>query len=122
MQNEESPSLAEKPPQSSNGGLRGLSPDWFWTLVIFVGIFAFFSIFANNFFTVRSVLALLVQTSTFAILSIGAALVLIVGGIDFSIGAVITLSGSAVVVFATMGLPIWASMIIAICLGGIVGP
>ncbi|MBN1121125.1 MAG: ABC transporter permease [Anaerolineae bacterium] len=90
-------------------------------LVVFVGVYAFFSIFANNFFTVPSILALLIQTSTFAILSVGAALVLIVGGIDFSLGAVIMLSGSAVVIFATMGIPIWLSMIMAICLGGIVG-
>jgi ribose transport system permease protein len=84
-------------------------------------MFVIFSIFANNFFTVRSVLNLLVQTSTFTILGIGATLVLVVGCIDFSVGAVIALSGTAVVVFAAMGIPIWIAMIAASILGGVVG-
>jgi ribose transport system permease protein len=84
-------------------------------------MFAFFSIFANNFFTVRSVLNLLVQTSTFTILSIGSVLVLIAGGVDFSLGAVVAFSGTAVVVFAVTGLPIWISMVLAVSLGGIIG-
>ncbi len=112
-------------PMATPAQLSGRSPrlplNSLLPLVVFVGVYAFFSIFANNFFTVPSALALLIQTSTFAILSIGAALVLIVGGVDFSLGAVIAFSGTAVVVFATMGLPIWVSIIIAICLGGMIG-
>jgi ribose/xylose/arabinose/galactoside ABC-type transport system permease subunit len=84
-------------------------------------MFAIFSIFANNFFTVRSVLNLLVQTSTFAILGIGAALVLVVGGIDFSLGAVIAFSGTAVLMFARTGMPIWAAMTMACMVCGVVG-
>ncbi len=122
MENEESHPPEERPVQLSNRrNLLGLSLNSLLPLGIFVAMFAFFSIFANNFFTVPSILALLIQTSTFAILSIGAALVLVVGGIDFSLGAVIMLSGSVVVVFATMGIPIWLSMIMATCLGGIIG-
>jgi ribose transport system permease protein len=119
-EDEESHSPVETPAQllsrSPHLPLNSLLP-----LVVFVGVYAFFSIFANNFFTVPSILALLIQTSTFAILSVGAILVLIVGGIDFSLGAVVAFSGTAVVVFAIMGLPIWVSMIIAICLGGMIG-
>jgi ribose transport system permease protein len=88
---------------------------------VFVTMFTIFSIFANNFFTVRGVLNLLVQTSTFTILSIGACLVLVVGCIDFSLGAVIAFSGTAVVVFAAMGIPIWISMLAATILSGIIG-
>jgi ribose transport system permease protein len=84
-------------------------------------MFAIFSIFANNFFTVRGMLNLLVQTSTFTILAIGATLVLVVGCIDFSSGAVIALSGTAVVLFAAMGIPIWISLLAASILGGVVG-
>ena len=74
-----------------NGKSRGLSPDSLLPLAVLVIMFAIFSIFANNYFTVRSVLNLLVQTSTFTILGIGATLVLVVGCIDFSLGAVIAL-------------------------------
>jgi len=93
----------------------------FLALGVFVVIFAIFSIFANNFFTVRGVLNLLVQTSTFTILSIGSLLVLIVGGVDFSLGAVVAFSGTAVVAFAVSGIPIWISMVLAVCMGGIIG-
>jgi ribose transport system permease protein len=99
----------------------GLSSNRFLPLAVLAIVFAVFSIFANNFFTVRSVLNLLIQTSTFTILGIGATLVLVVGDIDFSPGAVIALSGTAVVVFAVMGIPIWISMIAAVILGGAIG-
>jgi len=90
-------------------------------LGIVVVMFAVFSIFAHNFFTIRSVLNLLLQTSTFTIVSIGSALVLIVGCVDFSLGAVVALSGVGVVVAAVMGLPLWLSMIVAVFLGGLAG-
>ncbi len=114
-------SLAEKTvPQLSQIPL-GLSPNRLLPLAVFMIMFVIFSIFANNFFTVRGMLNLLVQMSTFAILGIGATLVLIVGGIDFSVGAVIAVSGTAVVVFAAMGIPIWIAMIAASLLGGLIG-
>jgi ribose transport system permease protein len=46
---------------------------------------------------------------------------LVVGCIDFSPGAVIALSGTAVVVFSGMGIPVWISMIAAVILGGVIG-
>jgi ribose transport system permease protein len=114
-------SLAEKSAPRLNWSSLGLSPNIFLPLAVFVIMFAIFSIFANNFFTVRSVLNLLVQTSTFTILGIGATLVLVVGCIDFSLGAVIAFSGTAVFVFAAMGIPIWIAMIAASILGGVIG-
>ena len=121
IKNEKLDSLAEKVARRLNWSQLRLSSNRLLPLAVFVIIFALFSIFANNFFTIRGVLNLLVQTSTFTILSIGSALVLIVGGVDFSLGAVIALSGTAVVAFAVMGIPIWISMILAVSLGGMVG-
>lgn len=118
IKNENLDSLAEKTAPCSNWRLLSSR---LLLLAVLVVIFALFSIFAHNFFTVRSVLNLLVQTSTFTILGIGATLVLVVGCIDFSLGAVIALSGTAVVVFAAMGIPIWIAMIAASILGGVVG-
>jgi ribose transport system permease protein len=111
---------------------RGKSPRRTWSrpgsysnsivlLLLFAIIFTVFSIFGSNFFSVRSVLELLVQTSTFTLLGIGSALVLVVGCIDFSLGAVIALSGTSVVVFAAMGMPIWISIVAASVLGGGIG-
>ena len=91
------------------------------TLGVLAAQFLIFSIFANGFLTVGGVLNLLVQTSTYAIVSIGSALVLIVGGIDFSLGAVVALSGHAVVWLVVLGAPVWISMIAAASLGGVIG-
>jgi ribose transport system permease protein len=121
MENKTSFPLAEKPAQLLNRSLLKLSQNRLLILGVFVVLFVTFSIFAHNFFTVRSVLNLLVQTSTFSILSIGSTLVLIVGGVDFSLGAVIAFSGTAVVVFSGLGMPIWSSMIAAVGLGGMIG-
>ncbi len=121
IKNEGSEALAEK-----------TAPRWSWSsfgplsnkllpLIIFVIMYVTFSVFANNFFTVRGVLNLLIQTSTFTILGISATLVLIVGCVDFSTGAVIALSGTAFYVFAVMGWPIWVAALAATILGGIVG-
>jgi ribose transport system permease protein len=121
IKNENLDSLAEKTASRLNWSVPGLSSNILLPLVVFVIMFSIFSIFANNFFTIRSVLNLLVQTSIFTILGIGSFLVLVVGCIDFSLGAVIAFSGTAVVVFAAMGIPIWISMIAATILGGVIG-
>jgi ribose transport system permease protein len=121
MENENNTSLAEKSVQRIDRSPFGFSLNSLLTFAVFLIMFAFFSIFANNFFTVRGVLNLLVQTSTFTILGISATLVLVVGCVDFSLGSVIALSGTAVFVFAALGLPLWISMITASLLGGVVG-
>jgi ribose transport system permease protein len=91
------------------------------TLFVLVALVVVFSLVARSFFTVGSILNLLVQTSTFTIAAIGSCLVLIVGGVDFSLGAVVALSGTAVAVLASLQTPIWIAMIAASFLGGIVG-
>jgi ribose transport system permease protein len=121
MENEKPGSLTEGPVQLLNRSLLGLSLNRLLTLGVFAAMFAIFSIFANNFFTARSVLNLLVQASPFALLGIGETLVLVVGCIDFSVGAVIALSGTAVLMFARMGMPISLAMIAACMVCGIVG-
>jgi ribose/xylose/arabinose/galactoside ABC-type transport system permease subunit len=121
MKNESSESLAEKPVPRLNWTALGLLSNKLLPLTIFVIMYVAFSIFANNFFTVRGILNLLIQTSTFTILGTSATLVLIVGCIDFSPGAVIALSGTAMYVFAVMSIPIWITAIAASFVGGVVG-
>ena len=80
-----------------------------------------FSVAAKNFFTVRSILNLLVQTSTFTIIGIGSTLVLMVGGVDLSLGAVVALGGVGVIWSVVLGAPVWLAMIIGVSLGGLIG-
>jgi ribose transport system permease protein len=93
----------------------------FLSYVAVIALFVFFSIVAPNFFTMRSVLSLLLQTSAVTIMGIGVTFTIITGGIDLSIGSVIALSGTIAVMVAIAGVPIWLSMVIGILVGVVCG-
>jgi ribose transport system permease protein len=95
--------------------------DKFITVGAVIVLFIFFSITANNFFTVRSVLSLALQTSTVTIMGIGVTFCIITGGIDLSIGSVVALTGTIAVMAAIAGVPIWLSWIVGLLVGVICG-
>ena len=95
--------------------------DQFIILGAAIVLFAVFSITAKNFFTVRSVLSLALQTSTTTIIGIGVTFTIITGGIDLSIGSVVALTGTIAVMAADAGLPIWLSMLVGLLSGVLCG-
>src|SRR5512146_26066 len=99
----------------------GFALDKFITFAAVIVLFLFFSLTAKNFFTLRSVLSLALQTSAVTIMGIGVTFTIITGGIDLSIGSVIALSGTVAVMVAIAGVPIWLSMIIGMLVGVICG-
>ena len=86
-----------------------------------VVLFVVFSITAKNFFTMRSVLSLLLQTSTTTLMGIGVTFTIITAGIDLSIGSVVALTGTVAVMAAIAGVPIWISWLIGVAAGGVCG-
>ena len=100
---------------------RGLAVDKFIRYIAIVVLFAIFSLTANNFFTMRSVLSLALQTSAITIMGIGETFAIITAGIDLSIGSVIALSGTIAVMAANAGVPIWLSMIVGLLVGVVCG-
>ena len=91
-------------------------------IVIFlILLYVFFSIFAPNFFTTRSLLTILKQISIIGIVAIGMGFVLICGGVDLSTSAVVALVN---VIFCTLyvdnitGLP---AILICLVVGCLVG-
>ena len=95
----------------------GKSLSRFVTLGAVIALFIFFSIIAPNFFTIRSFLSLLLQTSAITIMGIGVTFCIITGGIDLSIGSVVALSGTIAVMAAIAGVPTWLSMVIGLMVG-----
>jgi ribose transport system permease protein len=95
--------------------------DQFVAFVAAIVLFVFFSIVARNFFTVRSVLSLALQTSAVTLMGIGVTFTIITGGIDLSIGSVVALSGTVAVMVAIAGVPIWISMLIGLLVGVVCG-
>lgn len=106
---------------NEKSGKSGLSPDKFFTFAAVIALFIFFSITARNFFTMRSILTLALQTSAVTIMGIGVTFCIITGGIDLSIGSVVALSGTIAVMAAIEGVPIWLSMIIGLLVGVVCG-
>jgi ribose transport system permease protein len=96
---------------------RGLAVDRFIRFVAVAVLFIVFSITAKNFFTVRSVLTLALQTSAITLMGIGVTFTIVTGGIDLSIGSVVALSGTVAVMAAIAGIPNWLSMIIGLLVG-----
>jgi ribose transport system permease protein len=98
-------------------GRSGKTLDKMITFGAVIVLFIVFSITAKNFFTMRSILTLALQTSTTTLMGIGVTFAIITGGIDLSIGSVIALSGTIAVMAAMAGVPIWISMLIGLLVG-----
>jgi len=99
----------------------GVALDTFLTVGAVVALFVVFSITAKNFFTMRSVLSLLLQTSTTTLMGIGVTFTIITAGIDLSIGSVVAFTGTVAVIAALAGVPIWISWLIGVAAGGVCG-
>ena len=115
--------IKEEPPEISKpAGRSGKTAlDRFLPFVAVIALFIFFSIIARNFFTVRSILSLALQTSTITLMGIGVTFAIITGGIDLSIGSVVAFTGTVAVMAAISGVPIWISMLIGLLVGVICG-
>jgi ribose transport system permease protein len=100
---------------------RGLAVDKFIRYIAIAALFIVFSITAKNFFTMRSVLSLALQTSAITIMGIGETFAILTAGIDLSIGSIIALSGTIAVMAANVGVPIWLSMIVGLLVGVVCG-
>ncbi len=98
-----------------------MAVDRFLTFGAVVVLFAVFSITAKNFFTMRNVLSLLLQTSTTTLMGIGVTFTIITAGIDLSIGSVVAFTGTVAVIAAIAGVPIWISWIIGLVVGAFCG-
>ncbi|HEX4297614.1 MAG TPA: ABC transporter permease [Devosia sp.] len=88
-------------------------------LVVMIGLFATQS---PAFLTESNIMNILRQSSVLAIAAIGTTIVLICGGIDISMGAIMALSGIiAVVGVQTMGIPDGVSLLLALVAAAFVG-
>jgi ribose transport system permease protein len=92
------------------------------TIFIFVAILLVMQVLSPGFITFDNISLIFLQAATRAILAIGVMLVIISGGIDISVGTVMSLS-MVVMAIATIdgGVPMWLGAIIAIGTGMLMG-
>lgn len=87
-------------------------------IVLVVG----FSLASPNFFQVSNIMAILQATSVNGVLAIGVTLIIITGGIDLSIGTLMTFcSVMAGVVLTWLGAPLLVGVVTAIATGALAG-
>jgi ribose/xylose/arabinose/galactoside ABC-type transport system permease subunit len=100
---------------ANNRSIIGL----FGALVLLV---IYFSLFANNFFSVGNFVDVLRQMSMIAIISIGMTFIIITGEIDLSVGSLVA-AGSAILGFLAIktGVNIWLAMLLTLAVGGFSG-
>ncbi len=94
-------------------------------LLAFAGLLVLvivYSILSPVFLTFNNMVAIILATAVNGVLALGVTFVIISGGIDLSVGTVMTLSAvMAGVVITQWGLPVWAGVLGAIATGALAG-
>lgn len=91
------------------------------TLIGLVGLTLVLSVTTTTFLTPDNLFNILRQVCTNATLAFGMTFVLIIGGIDLSVGSVLAASGVTVVILLERGVPCVPAILIGILLGGVMG-
>jgi len=85
-------------------------------------IFIFFSFASPYFFTFSNVVGILIATAVNGLLALGVTFIIISGGIDLSVGTVMTLcSVMSAVMIKNLGMPVIVGVIVGILTGGFAG-
>ncbi|WP_294641214.1 ABC transporter permease [uncultured Aureimonas sp.] len=91
-------------------------------LAVFIAlIFAGGPLLSEYFFTPENLFNLSRQASYLSIVAVGMALVLVVGGIDLSVGAIMQLVGLCSVLLLGSGASAWTALLVALVLGSVLG-
>lgn len=110
---------------SSLSEIYGVGKKFIQRYTIFValaGFCLFFSIASENFFQTRNLIAIVRSATTLGIISCGMTLVIIAGGIDLSVGALVGMIGFIIAKLILQGVGSFFSLfLIAICVGIAVG-
>lgn len=87
----------------------------------FVLLCIFFAILSPAFLTFSNILNVLRQISINAIIAFGMTFVILIGGIDLSVGSVLAATGTITAGLIVGGFSVYISIIIGLSLGGIIG-
>lgn len=104
------------------GGSRALQAIYTYSaLVVFVVVFAVFSLLSDKFLEAQNILNILTQSSAIGIAAIGITFVLLVAGIDLSVGSVMFVSAAVAAELLASGFPVWSGFLAMAAVGLAVG-
>ena len=91
-------------------------------LVIWLGLVLLFGLMSDNFLSPRTFVTLANRIPALAVIAAGMTLVLIIGGIDLSVGSVLGLCGAAVgSAIVDFHLPFWVAILLGLGIGLVAG-
>jgi len=91
----------------------------FASLILMIVVF---SLLSPNFFQMDNLISIMLSTAVAGVLGIAVTFVIITGGIDLSIGTLMTLTAVMAGVFISVwGLPIWLGLLAAMATGAVAG-
>jgi len=90
--------------------------------LIWIGLLVLFGILSENFLTVRTLNTLANRVPALTVVAAGMTLVLVVGGIDLSVGSVLGFCGAVLgLAMVSWGWPFWAASLLAVAVGLLAG-
>ena len=89
------------------------------TLVALIVLMIIFSFWDEAFFTPRNLTNLARQTTIVGIIAVGMTLVIIINGIDLSVGSIVGLAAITVTLLMQSGVNIWAAILLTLLLTGV---
>lgn len=93
-----------------------------YNLLVLLAVFIIISaVLSPNFLKLGNILNLLQQASIPGIVAIGMTIVILLGGIDLSVGSVAAFSGMICAIMVSKNVPIFISILVAVALGGCLG-
>ncbi len=89
------------------------------TLLALIGLGIFLTFMTESFFTPRNLTNLALQTTIRGIIAITMTMVILLAGIDLSVGSIVGLSAVTVTLLMQAGLGVWVAVLITILLVGV---
>ncbi|MCP4104051.1 MAG: inner-membrane translocator [Desulfobacteraceae bacterium] len=90
------------------------------TLIALVILGIIFSLYEEAFFTPRNLTNLTRQTTIIGIISVGMTMVILIEGIDLSVGSIVGLSAIVVTLLMQAGINVWVAIFLTLLLTGVV--
>jgi len=90
-------------------------------VVVIIALSLIIALFSRNFLSTTNIASMFVALSVEGIVVIGMVLLLIIGGLDLSVGAVMAFTGVVVALFINNGVPVILAIILALTLATAIG-
>ncbi len=90
-------------------------------VIVYIILLIFFSSLSENYMTLLNFKTIANNASVLGLVSIGVFLVMLAGEFDFSVGSIVSMTSTAVVLALDKQIPIPLVIIMALCVGAIIG-